>query len=235
MVSRTLWYPQDKLELENMLEKFLKYKPKKNIHGLMVPHAGYIFSGKIAGKAYSLLKQCPKNKAVVVGPSHFKAFAGVASISKIKTPLGIIKISKNKFEKLEYEHSVLNQIPFLQKLGFKEVLPLVIGQLNEDNIKELSEFLNEKKQEFIFIFSSDLSHFLEYNQAIKEDRHTISIIKNLEIDKWREINACGVFSIMIMMHLCKINKWKPKLIEYKNSGDITGDKTSVVGYSSFYF
>jgi len=240
------WYPQDKKELNELLENLMdnNKKSEHEIQGLIVPHAGYIYSGEVAGKAFSLLKNSDDKikHAVILGPSHYTGFYGIRKLEHIETPLGKVKISEKiigneKFEKIAYEHSVDNQIPFLQKLNPEiEILPLVIGEISDEDAEEFAEKLSEiKETKVLFLFSTDLSHFLPYAQAIKTDEKTIDIIENLDINKVKDIDACGIFPLMIMMHLCKIKKLKPRLIEYKNSGDITGDKSSVVGYASFWF
>ncbi len=240
------WYPKDKEELNKVLDGFLSQPVSeihsKKIHGLIVPHAGYAFSGRIAGKAFSLLKEKSGkiDKAVVLGPSHYEWFYGIKALRKIKTPFGEVKIIENNFPlyvEQGYEHSVENQIPFLQKLNTEiGILPLVVGEISENNAKEIAikiiEIINE---DAIFILSTDLSHFLPYDEAVRKDKNTIKIIENLDFEKLEEIDACGKFPLLIMMHLCRIKKWKPNLIEYKNSGDITGDKGGVVGYASFWF
>lgn len=230
------WYPQNKEELNSLLDKFLKKSKiqKQKVHGLIVPHAGYDFSGAIAGKAFSLIKDNTLKKAVIVAPSHYATFTGIASLNKIKTPLGEIKIIQNNYPKLEYEHAINNQIPFLQKLNPNiEILPLIIGEINEKQAQEIAEEISNING--IYIFSSDLSHFLPYSQAVEKDKQTIKIIENLDIKNWKKIDACGFYPLLIMMYLCKKRQWKPKLIEYKNSGDIIRDKTQVVGYASFSF
>ncbi len=230
------WYPQDEEELSQFLEKSLAEKPKiqnGEIHGLIVPHAEYAFSGELAGKAFSLLKEKKNMIAVILGPSHYIGFQGVKALSNAETPLGKISIMKNKFDKLSYEHSIDNQIPFLQKLGFSEILPLAIGELENEQAEEIAEEIS--KINGIYIFSTDLSHFMPYVRATEIDKKTIEIIEKLDIKNFDKIDACGKFSLLVMMHLCKLKDWKPKLIEYKNSGDITGDRTSVVGYATLYF
>ena len=170
-----MWYPKNKDELNKALDEYIKQAPKKeppSIHGIIVPHAGYEFSGAIAGKAFSLL---PKSKkAIILAPSHYVAFQGLTSLNSIETPLGKIKITKNNYKKLDYEHAIDNQVPFLQKLGYNEVLPLVVGQINENEAKEIAEKLS--KERGIFIISTDLSHFLPYKEAVKIDKQTIKII-----------------------------------------------------------
>jgi hypothetical protein len=226
-----MWYAQNKQELEKTLISFIKPNPKKDLHGIIVPHAGYVYSGAIAGKAFSLL---PKGKkAIVLAPSHQVALRGLASLEAIKTPLGQIKITPNSYEKLDYEHAIDNQIPFLQFLGYKEVLPLVVGEINDSEAQEIAKDITKKN--LPIIISTDLSHFLPYDQAVKTDKQSIEIIKNLDIDNYKKIDACGSSPLLIAMHLCKLKNYKPKLIEYKNSGDVIGDKSQVVGYASFSF
>jgi AmmeMemoRadiSam system protein B len=234
------WFPSQKQELVRMLDSFLSDTSKvkkniKNIRGLIVPHAGYAYSGEVAGKAFSLLKNNSKTikKAIIFGPSHYKSFRGIATLENIQTPLGEISIINNNLSKLPHEHSVENQIPFLQKLNVKEILPIVVGQISLEESKEIAkQFL---KEDAIFIFSTDLSHFLEYNEAIKKDFATINIITNLKESELKGVDVCGFYPLLILLQMCKIKSWKPELIEYKNSGDITGEKDSVVGYASFYF
>jgi len=227
------WYPQNKEELNSLLDELIKDKADKDIHGLLVPHAGYEFSGKIAGKAFGFLRKRKTDKAIVLGPSHYSGFEGIRVLEKSETPLGKINILKHDFETIGYEHSVDNQIPFLQKLGFKEILPLVVGEINNEGIKEIVKKILEI--DAVYIFSTDLSHFLPYEEAVKKDKESIKIIENLDTDNFKNIDACGISPLLIMMHLCKSKGWKPHLIEYKNSGDIIEDKSKVVGYASFSF
>ena len=232
-----VWFPQEKEKLNDTLKKFMSQeveKPSSMIHGLIVPHAGYVFSGKIAGKAFALLKNKKIEKAIVIGPSHYMGFEGIRVLNSVETPLGKPKIPENSFEKLEYEHSVHNQIPFLQKLNPNiEVLPLVVGELSNEKAKNFAEKIS--KINGLYVFSTDLSHFLNYDEATKTDKKSIEVLRGLNISRFEEIDACGKFSLLIMMHLCKLKNLKPHLIEYKNSGDVTGDKSQVVGYASFWF
>ena len=233
-----MWYSQNKQELEKELDKFLSPKLKsREVHGLIVPHAGYEFSGEIAGKAFSLLKKVKKEKAIIIAPSHYTSLKGILTSDKKEwyTPLGKISIFNEKFDEgdIEREHAIDNQIPFLQKLGFMEILPLMAGQITDEQAKKIAEKIS--KIDAIYIFSTDLSHFLPYEQAITKDKETIKIIKKLDFQNFSKIDACGFFPLLIFFHLGEIKNWKPQLIEYKNSGDITGEKSSVVGYTFFFF
>ncbi len=227
------WYPQKADELNRILKSFLK-NPEidvKEVHGIIVPHAGYEFSGKIAGKAFALLPK--KEKAIVISPSHYAVFHGLMSLENIETPLGEMKITENDYKKLNYEHAIDNEIPFLQKLGYSEVLPLVVGGISEKEAEKIAEELSNKP--LPIIISTDLSHFLPYDIAVKKDRETIKIIEDLDLSRLKEIDACGIFPVMIAMYLCKQKGWQPHLIEYKNSQDIIGEGDGVVGYASFWF
>ena len=240
------WYPQNKQELEKVLSNYIKKgdlskKDTPPINGIIVPHAGYQFSGKIAGKAFSLLKGNPPEKAIILGPSHYQAFSGARILQDVETPLGNSEIIENNFKKINKEHSVKNQIPFLQKINPDiKILPLVIGNLYEEDIKKISKNILEKIDEkTLLMVSTDLSHFLSYQEAIKKDKETISAIKKLDSETLKNMEgcACGIFPLLVLIKICKIKKWKPKLLEYKNSGDIIPETRlqGVVGYCSMYF
>jgi MEMO1 family protein len=230
------WFPTEKDKLESALDSFLSKTPDikiKEVHGIIVPHAGYSYSGEIAGKAFSFLKNKKIKKAIIFGPSHYQIFKGISALEKFETPLGKVNIPKNDFNKIPHEHSIENQIPFLQKLNIKEILPLAVGHINMKEAEELArQFLNE---DAVFIFSTDLSHALEYSEAVKKDKATIDVISNLKEYQLQNIDACGLYPLLILFEMCKIKSWKPRLIEYKNSGDITGDTVFVVGYAGFVF
>lgn len=237
-----MWYPLKKEELEKQLEQFLdknlikQFKSEK-INGVIVPHAGYEYSGAIVGKAFSYLKGF--KRAVILAPSHhFPINLAVTHNENFwETPLGKINIKQAKLRKanLIEEHAIDNQIPFLQKLGFEEIIPIMIGKINEKEALLLAKQIEDYSNDSVFIISTDLSHFLEDNYARIRDRETIKIIKNLELEQINKIDACGIYPLRVLINLCKIKNWKPELIDYQTSADITKDKSSVVGYASFKF
>ncbi|MGV8152441.1 MAG: AmmeMemoRadiSam system protein B [Candidatus Nanoarchaeia archaeon] len=234
-----MWYPDNKEELEEFIDKAFKQKTKiKNtIHGLIVPHAGYEYSGLIAGKAFALLKNKKIKKAIVLGPSHYVYLNEAATTLEKEwhTPMGPIKIFNNGFTHADIntEHSIKNQVPFLQKLGIQEIMPLMIGQITDKEAASIAKKIAKIKA--IYVFSTDLSHFLEYNKAKEKDKKSLELIQKLDFTNINNIDACGIYPLLVFKNLCKIKKYKPHLIEYKNSGDITKDKDSVVGYASFWF
>jgi AmmeMemoRadiSam system protein B len=240
-----MWYSENKKELENFIKNCFNQKldlkgVSKQINGLIVPHAGYSYSGNVAGKAYSIIKNSKEKakKAVILGPSHYIYLNEAVTYNQNSwpTPLGEIKTFNSGFRVLNIknEHSIDNQVPFLQMLGLKEILPLMIGDITFDYAKETAKKISMIKNA-VYIISSDLSHFLKYEDALEIDKKTIEIIENINKKEFRKIDACGIFPILILFELCNILNTKPKLLEYKNSGDVTGEKSQVVGYASFYF
>lgn len=222
------WYPEDGKELSEMIGSFILKSAKKKIHGIIVPHAGYEFSAGIAAKAYSYIKGF--GKAVIFGPSHYEYFKGIKCLKSAKTPLGDLKIIGNDFGIIDYEHSVQNQLPFLKFMGVNDVLPLVVGEITALTAKKIAQ--DFKDFAGLFVFSTDLSHFLRYDDANKADLNSIRNICELNPDN---VDACGINALKIFFEIAKIKKFKPKLVGYKNSGDILKSKESVVGYASFIF
>ncbi len=237
------FYPANKKELETMIDKFLKNVPFLDIKpkSLIVPHAGYIYSGQVAAHAYSLLKNYKKQKIILLGPSHFVYFDDVAADANDywETPLGKVKLVQNNFLKIEEahvnEHCLEVQLPFLQKtLENFEILPLVVGDINPKEISERMISLLDNNT--MLIISSDLSHYNDYDTAVKIDKTTTQSIQNLDYNKMaKEGDACGKIPILTVVDIAQKLKWRCKLLSYKNSGDVTGNKSQVVGYASFAF
>ena len=254
------WYPTTKQELSELIDKFFVNAEKKfenktdiknlvgKISGIVVPHAGYQYSGQIAADAYWILKKnlekqkgkenINRKTAIIFGPSHYFYFRGILGYNKDfwQTPLGKIAVKKNFVEKtadIKQEHSIDNQIPFLQKIGIKKIMPICVGEITIEEAKETAKKLAETLKQSVVVFSTDLSHFFSQQIANKIDKQTIEVIENLKIEEVNKINACGIYPLMILLWFCKLGNLKLKLIEYKTSGDITGDFSRVVGYASF--
>jgi len=237
------FYPKDKNEIKKMINSFLKNDLKKlngKLKGLIVPHAGYIYSGVVAGYGFKLLKESKKEKIILFGPSHHNYLEGAFGFSgNWITPLGETKIVSIDLPIIlnDKEHSLEVQLPFLQSIipnSKLTITPIIYGDISSE---ELADIINiEKKDDSILIASSDLSHYLSYDIAKKVDSHTIQLILNLDFEKFlSEGDACGKIGIGALMILAKKNKWKTILLDYKNSGDTKGDKESVVGYACIAF
>ncbi|MEM2954512.1 MAG: AmmeMemoRadiSam system protein B [Candidatus Nanoarchaeia archaeon] len=233
-----------KLQIEEFLNKAKNFKIKPKC--IIVPHAGYEYSGKIAAFGYKqLLNLTKKNwKIILLGPSHYFSFFGAvfSNFEIWRTPFGDIKaiqpkISEQIFEFTEAhipEHCLEVQMPFLQYvLKNIEIMPLLLGEINpRDLAKEINSYLDKNT---LLVISSDLSHYHSYKDAYKIDTLTNNIISNLDIENAKQIDACGKTAIITGLYLAKLNNWKCKLLAYANSGDMTNEKNKVVGYSSFAF
>jgi hypothetical protein len=241
------FYPKNPEELKRQVQDFLAQAEVIDTQGklkaLIVPHAGYIYSGIVAAQAYKLLESYSFKKVILLGPSHYQAFHG-ASIAEedFQTPLGIVKVGNTESwlkedlvisfpDAHQQEHSLEVQLPFLQEtLGEFELYALVLGTVNEE---KLAKYLAAKvDDDTLIIVSSDLSHYLEYQKAIMKDNDTISKILN---DDPGSLDACGKVGIKVLMHLASIKGWPPQLLDYRNSGDTAGDKTKVVGYAAIAY
>ena len=257
------FYPLDKDRLNKLLKRCFENIDQKseNIVSAVVPHAGYIYSGKVAAYSYSKMK---KSNFIILGTSHsiIGSKFGIMKEGLWATPLGRIEIDKDLSEKLleksplleydvlshEQEHSIEVQLPFLQyKFGndFKFV-PINIkseyptnGFLEECIIIGKAIASSIKNKNWTIIASSDFSHYVPKKYAELVDKYIIdSILKLNEKDFFSRINeknasVCGFGAIAIAIVASKkLEAKKGELLKYSTSADVTGDEKSVVGYSS---
>ncbi|HNZ86713.1 MAG TPA: AmmeMemoRadiSam system protein B [bacterium] len=249
------FYPNDKNQLSKMINNFFSLSENKNIDGIkavIVPHAGYIYSGQIASDAFKQIENYSNiERVIVIGPSHHEYMTNFA-LSRAdfwQTPMGNVELDKEtinkieKFNELEFndnasqeEHSIEVVIPFLQyviKNNWK-LIPILAGQVSDENIKNTAKNLNSIiDDKTLIVISSDLSHYYEKKKASELDQKCIDSIKTLEFDS--ECEACGEVGIKLLFELAKLNNWKGELIKYGDSGDITKDNSQVVGYMSAIF
>jgi len=236
------FYPSNKLELSKIISSLLlKSKPKKlggELKALIVPHAGYVYSGEVAAFAYNSLKIQNPKRVVLLGPSHQDYIDGIYSFSgEWVTPLKITKVfdsGLNVFEN-DSEHSLEVELPFLQSvLSDFEFIPIIYGVDDYVQLARVcSKFLSDDS---VLIASSDLSHYLPYTLANKIDLVTTNAILELDLKGFLDFgDACGKTGIAAILMLALKNKWKPVLLSYKNSGDTAGDKMRVVGYAAIAF
>lgn len=247
-----MFYPENPDELKNTVKSLInaaKPLPNQiNLKGMIVPHAGYVYSGPIAGTAYRLLQERTNPETTynvfILAPSHNAYIkASLGNFESYETPIGQVKVNKeicNQLEKNipfipeahEREHSIEVQLPFLiQTLNNFQIIPILLGEPSLDDMADLlNPHFNDENS--IFIISSDLSHYLPYDQANRTDRKSLEIITSLDISQEQEIDACGQAGIKIIMRMAKKNGYKIDLLDYRNSGDTAGDKNGVVGYGS---
>lgn len=251
-----LFYPSDSNELSNMVCKELSHArvpseghiPK----ALIVPHAGYIYSGGIAASAYNYLKPVRHiiKHVVIIGPSHHVGFDGLAlsSADYFATPLGNLRLNKDSKAKLSHitgvhvfdqahaaEHSLEVQLPFLQQsLDDFSITPIVAGNATPELVAQVIETL-WGGPETLIVISSDLSHYHDYQTAQQLDNNTSQAILDLDFNAIHSNNACGCIGVNGLLKLSDQYQLIPSIIDLRNSGDTAGSKDRVVGYGAYLF
>ncbi len=218
---------------------------------IIVPHAGYVYSGQTAAKAFARLIPGRKTikRVILLGPVHRVPVRGLAlpGVDVFATPLGEIELDQSAIASLSHlnqvvvssaahalEHSLEVQLPFLETVldDFK-LVPLAVGDATPAEVAEVLDTL-WGGSETIIVVSSDLSHFLSYELAQTVDKETVQNILNMK-DTLTHQQACGGTPVNGLILAAKHHHLKPKLLDLCNSGDTAGDKSRVVGYASFMF
>ena len=219
---------------------------------IIVPHAGYIYSGPIAASAYAQLIPARDKirRVVLLGPCHRVALSGLATSSAdyFETPLGSIPIDRELSERLlqfpqvqefdqthEQEHSLEVQLPFLQEtLNDFSLLPLVVGDASSTEVHEVLEAV-WGGDETLIVISSDLSHYHDYHTAQQMDSATCQAIENLDADHIQYGQACGRNPVLGLLLSARKHNLKVTTLDLRNSGDTAGSKDQVVGYGAWAF
>ncbi|TCV90710.1 AmmeMemoRadiSam system protein B [Sulfurirhabdus autotrophica] len=251
------FYQSNKQALENDVNAMLATAKENNSEtsiapkAIIVPHAGYIYSGPIAAAAYARLAAVRAliKRVVLLGPVHRVPVRGLAlpGVAAFATPLGEIQIDQPAVAAIEklrqvvvssaahaMEHSLEVQLPFLQSVldDFK-LVPLAVGDATSAEVAEVLDTL-WGGPETLIVISSDLSHFLPYQAAQAVDAETVQHILNLHGTLNHE-QACGGTPVNGLLLAAKQHHLQPQLLDLRNSGDTAGDKSRVVGYASFAF
>lgn len=260
------FYPSDPNSLKKLIEgaldgamDVLKGKPPLAI---LAPHAGYMYSGGVAGWSYRQVKGQQFEAVVVLSPSHRYHFSGVSVWPKggYRTPLGIVPVHEDICARLLQDSSVFKdlpqahgpehalevQVPFLQvalKPGWK-LVPLVMGTQDLKTASQVAPRLREvlKGTKALVVASSDLSHFHSASKAEEMDRKALKYMEEVDPEGlWEEINrgkveACGIGPVLVAMLMARDEGIaKGKLLKYAHSGDVSGDMSRVVGYGAMYW
>jgi AmmeMemoRadiSam system protein B len=262
-----MFYPDDPTKLRKDIETYLKCAVvpdlEENVIGIISPHAGYMYSGKVAAYGFRMIVKKQYDTVILIGPSHRAYFEGVALWDRgsFETPLGrtdidediageIVNINgiiKPNMDTHREEHSLEVQLPFLQSVldSFK-IIPLVMGIQTSSACRELAQSLSEviqaSKKKFLVVGSTDLSHYYPYAVAKKLDDvivgrlGTFNIPGMIEDIETGKTEACGAGPIIATMMLSeKLGADHGTVLKYANSGDVSGDKAGVVGYMSAVF
>lgn len=260
------FYNANPSKLKNDIESFLKNvkleKKYENIFGIISPHAGYIFSGQTAAYGFKCIQNKQFDSVVVIAPSHnpIEFSVSVCDCDFYQTPLGDIPVDKEIVEELlekeiiDYsemahlrEHSLEVQLPFLQTVLKKfHLIPILIGHQSLKTSKNLAEILHQilkdSDKKFLFVFSTDLSHYYDAETAKILDEKVISTVEKMDektLDNYimtRHAEACGFGCIETGILLAKKFSIKNSdILNYSHSGMIFGDYSQVVGYLSAIF
>ena len=260
------WYPGNPEVLSRDIQRYLGDAKKEKVEGevvaLVSPHAGYMYSGRVAAYAYQLLEGKHFDSVVVVAPSHQALFKGASLYDRggYRTPLGVVPVDVDLSKKMmeqrkeiqflpeahSQEHSLEIQIPFLQVvLKTFKLIPIVMEPYwNWETCQYLASAIAEtaKGKNVLLVASSDLSHFHSYDQAVKLDKIVLNHIERFDPEglnrdlRGGRCEACGggpIISIMLAAKALGANQGK--VLKYLNSGDITGDRSRVVGYAAGFF
>lgn len=248
------FYPADPVRLRQQVVALLGADARGDGRcpkALIVPHAGYVYSGPVAGRAYALLAPFAARirRVVLLGPAHRVAVRGLAapSAERFATPLGDVAIDAEALGRLRalpqvsvsdtahaMEHSLEVHLPFLQAvLPDFRLLPLVVGEAAADEVAEVLDRV-WGGEETLIVISSDLSHYLPYAEAQRTDHATAQSILRMDatLDPFQ---ACGAYPINGLLRAASRRGLQASLIDLRNSGDTAGDRSRVVGYAAFAF
>lgn len=260
-----MFYPGSRASLSREVDGLLSRAQAKleqgKLKALVVPHAGYMYSGETAANAYGLLAAGAFPTVIIVGPSHREYFDGVSVYpgEAYETPLGRVFVDvQARSDLLEAgaaievsdtghgaEHAVEVQLPFLQKtLGQFSFVPVVMGDQSGEYCRLLGDALADvgKKHNVLLVASSDLSHYHPYDTAVLLDRKVITDVERFDPDSLlnklerREAEACGGGPMVAVMYAAKkLGADASQILFHCNSGDVIDKKDAVVGYLAAAF
>ncbi|NPA39547.1 MAG: AmmeMemoRadiSam system protein B [Thermodesulfobacteria bacterium] len=252
-----MFYSENPVELRHNLSELIVFtKEKIEAKGVVVPHAGYMYSGWVAGKVYGAIE--PPQVAIILGPNHTglgdraSIFAGesfITPLGEVKVEISLVEILVNQVEFLStdptahiHEHSIEVQVPFLQYINPDvKIVPICLGRLSFEEILTLGDALyfavSQYPGKVLLVASTDFSHYVPHEVAKQKDSLAIEAILKLSEEELIKvvveegISMCGVIPTAVVIRACKgLGAKKAILIDYMTSGDVIKDYHSVVGY-----
>jgi MEMO1 family protein len=245
------FYPADPGRLEAEVRAHLEMAAPRSlvapVRTIIVPHAGYVYSGPVAAYAYRCLQGVSIERVVMLGPAHYVPFAGLTlpEAEAMETPLGTVPIDETAVKQLlsdslvtEYreahrrEHSLEVQLPFLQVVApGVSVVPLLTGAITpKQGADVVAPLLDEKT---LLLVSSDLSHYHDADTARRLDGVTAAAVVRLDWSALGRESACGRTAIQIALELAIRRGYQVTMLDLRNSGDTAGPPDRVVGYGAF--
>ena len=248
------FYPSEAQELESTVEAMLSQTMERKLGGLcgvVVPHAGYPYSGPIAAEAFSLLTYSndAPNRILLIGPPHYVPMRGIVapSSSAFTTPLGDVAVDVGAVEALQDaglvtiddaphapEHALEVELPFLQRvLEDFTIVPLLVNAASPEQVALVIETVLGKRT--LLVVSTDLSHYLDYASAERRDHATAGTIEQLDYTTLGPNDACGFSALNGALCAASRCGWTVTRLDLRNSGDTSGEKRRVVGYGAWAF
>jgi AmmeMemoRadiSam system protein B/AmmeMemoRadiSam system protein A len=244
--AATLLRAEVRSYLHDAAGQSISMRPK----AMIVPHAGYVYSGPIAASAYAALASLRDiRRVVLLGPAHRVPLRGLAlpDVDSFETPLGVVPVDADAVRALQAlpqvvvragahanEHSLEVQLPFLQEtIGNFTLVPLVVGDAGADEVAEVLEAV-WGGPETLIVISSDLSHYLPYDVARRTDASTARTIAALD-PTLDHAHACGATPVNGLLAVARKHGLRAELLDLRNSGDTAGDRARVVGYGAWAF
>ena len=245
------FYPGSEGDLASTVGRLLEHAEEKGRESpavVVAPHAGYVYSGPVAAEAFSAIsgRASDVGRIVVVGPSHYVAFAGLATSGApaFRTPLGDVPVDGGAEARLERlpqvarrpgvhapEHALEVELPFLQRLVPRfELVPLLVGEAAAEEVAEALDLVCSDASTLLVV-STDLSHFYDYETARAMDLDTCR-----RVERAREVDsdhACGWRALNGLFVLAEQREWRLCTLDLRNSGDTAGGRDSVVGYGAW--
>lgn len=247
-----LFYPDDAHELAREVRKFVASGTPSDLApmALIVPHAGYRYSGAVAGSGYRTLGNLerPVRRVYLLGPAHRVATRGVAVPSQraFATPLGTVEVDQREIAELRNrfdfivvsdashaeEHSLEVHLPFLEAaLDDFSLVPMVAGDIEPVRLKSLIDYILDQP-DALLVVSSDLSHYHAYDEARLIDAQTIALMEQLQWKELRPETACGFIPVAALLISAAERGYRVSALDVRNSGDTAGPRDRVVGYAS---
>jgi MEMO1 family protein len=256
------WYPGSGPALRRAIESYLAQTSPPEADdapiGLIVPHAGYMYSGQVAAYAYRQIVGHTYDSVVIVSPIHRGIIvrgAAITAVGDYRTPLGPIPLNQDLVDRLDDatsvtlltrddEHSLEIQLPFLQvTLGHFDMLPVMMGDQSFSCCQQLGQALadviRESGRHVLLVASTDLSHFYPYEEACRLDHVALGHIAAYDPAglaralEEGETHACGGGPVLTVLIAGKLlGATSARILNYANSGDVTGDRSGVVGYAA---
>jgi len=256
--NRGKFYPSDAAVIEQMIKQWnlivrengLEF-PHIRPEAVVCPHAGYVYSGFTANTAHRLIPRSRPEHILVVGPSHHVYIEGMSlgNFDAYETPFGLLKGDTEAAEYLArlypftfsaeahyLEHSTETQFPFIKYYNpDTKITELIYGRVSPSEIAAVITAF-KKLPRSVVVVSTDLSHYYPQEQANRLDAYCLEAVKHLDLYMLNKgCEACGKPGLAAIIETARAREWKAEVLDYRTSGDVTGDYSAVVGYMSAAF